>query len=156
MSTIEIVMYSKEYREALKEVLIKFSQELFGAGTVRIDEFIDYHWCVYLAMKDGKVIGFTSFTFNTYYGLRPPTVGNDYNYVLPEYRGGRAMYLLSIQAGMVSVENNLPLEHYYASEATRKLSRKMTGVKAYEAYIYDVEEVRRIYIKLLTKVKFKD
>ena len=156
MSAIKIVMYSEEYKEEFQEMLLKFSQELFGTGTVNIDEFIDYHWCIYLALKDNKVVGMSSYIFNTYFGLRTPTVGNDYLYVLPEHRGGRAMWMLSIQSGVVSVENNLPLEHYYASEDTRRVSRKMVGVKAYETYIYDVEEVRRIFTKLISKVKFKE
>lgn len=156
MTDIKIVLYADQYKEQLENILVKFSHELFDAGTVNIGQFLDYHWCVYLAVKGSKVIGLSSYTFNTYFGLRPPTVGNDYLYVLPEYRGSRAMYMLAVQSGVVSVENNLPLEHYYASEETRRVSRKMTGVKAYETYIYDVKEVRRVYTKLISKVKFKE
>lgn len=156
MADVEIKLYSNAYKQELNDLLIKFSQELFGDGTANVDEFIDYHWCVYLAIRDDKVIGMSSYIFNTYFGLRTPTVGNDYLYVLPEHRGSRAMWMLAVQTGKISVENNLPLEHYYASEQTIRVGRKMEGVKAYSTYIYSVEEVKRVFNHLISKVKFKE
>ena len=156
MAAVEIKLYSNAYKQELNDLLVKFSQELFGDGTANVDEFIDYHWCVYLAIRDNKVIGMSSYIFNTYFGLRTPTVGNDYLYVLPEHRGSRAMWMLAVQTGKISVENNLPLEHYYTSEQTIRAGRKMEGVTAHSTYIYSVEEVKRVFNHLISKVKFKE
>ena len=152
----ELVLYSDEYRQDLHYLLLEASKELFGYRTVDLQSFLDYHWAIYLAVVNGKVIGFTSFVLNPYFGLRPMTLGNDYIYILPEYRLSKAMYMLSIQAGKVCVEADLPMEHYYCSEESKKISRKLNGTKLYEAYVYDVSEINRVYKNLTKKIKIKD
>jgi len=153
---VSLVLYEDKYKDELEALLIKFSKEVFGYGTASIDQFISNQWCVYLALRDDKVIGFASFTYNTYYGLRPPTLGFTYTYVLPEHRNTRALYMLTIQAGILSVENKLPLENYYASDSSERLSRKLEGVKQYTTYIYELDEVEKAFSKLTNKLKIKD
>ena len=145
---IQVIQYSDEYAEDLEEMLKDFSKEIFGYGTANLDNFLAHHWAIYLAKKDDEVIGFSSFIYNTYYGLRPPTVGQTYLYVRPEHRRGRASYLLSKQAGYISVTYDLPLENYYASEASKRIGNRMQGTFMYEAYIYEPEEVAKVYNKL--------
>ena len=99
-------------------------------------------------MKSEEVIGFSSFNINHYFGLRPPTVGNTFLYVKPDYRKGRATYLLTKQAGYVSIDTNLPLETYYAAEASRKIGQRLLkseGNFHFDCYVYPVEEVKRGY-----------
>jgi len=155
-SKTTIVLYEEKYKEELYKLLIEVSTELFGSKTVDYQRFVDDHWALYLAVRDDKVIGLSSFVYEDYYGLRPPTVGNDYIYVLPAYRTGRAMYLLSTQAGHVSISCNLPLVHYYCSDTSRHLSRKLTGTKLYETYLYEVEEVEKIFKTLTRKHTIKE
>lgn len=145
---IDIVLYSDEYADELEKMLKEFSQEIFGYGTANLEQFLAQHWIIYLAKKGDEVIGFSSFIYNTYYGLRPPTVGQTYLYVRPAFRRGRASYLLSKQAGFVSIDSNLPLENYYASEESTRIGNRMQGTKLYEAYLYDVEAVAEVYNKL--------
>lgn len=148
MNNVEVIQYDNKYRKELEEMLKAFSQEIFGYGTADIDAFEKYHWGIYLAKKGDEVIGFSSFIYNTYYGLRPPTIGQTYLYVRPEYRRGRASYLLSKQAGYISVDSGLPLESYYASEDSKRIGNRMQGIFMYEAYIYEPEEVAKAYNKL--------
>ena len=75
---MKIVLYSSEYKYELERLLKCFSSEVFNTGTVDIDSFIGCHWAIYLAISDGKVIGFSSFIINTYFGLRSSTLGNTY------------------------------------------------------------------------------
>lgn len=151
---MKIVLYNDEYKDDLEKLLLEFSKEVFGDGTCDVDSFVKYHWAIYLAIgSNGKVIGFSSFTINTYYGLRKPTVANDYLYVREVHRGGKATYLLSIQSGKVSIENNLPLENYYSSESSFRISSKLKGKKMYDAYIYEVGDVEDTLNKLKDKVK---
>lgn len=145
---MEIIIYNDSYKSQLEELLKDFSKEIFGYGTANIDSFVNHHWVIYLATKGDEVIGFSSFIYNTYYGLRPPTVGQTYLYVRPEYRRGRASYLLSKQAGYISVDSNLPLENYYASDDSRRIGNRMQGTLIYEAFIYEPEEVAKAYNKL--------
>lgn len=144
-----LVEYSEEYRDDLQELLLNVSKELFGQNQADVDKFVEHHWAIYLVKDEGKVIGFTSFIINTYFGLRPYTLGNDYLYVLPTHRNSKAMYLLSIQSGFVCKEANLPLEHYYSSEQSENISKKLTGVKMYTAYLYEIKEIERVYDKLM-------
>lgn len=153
---VSLVLYDDKYKEELEGLLLKFSKEVFGYGTASIDEFVNRQWCIYLALRDDKVIGFASFIYNTYFGLRPPTVGLTYVYVLPEHRNTRAVYLLGIQAGVLSVDNKLPLESYYASEDSFRISRKLQGKKIYDTYIYEVDEVEKTFTRLINKLKIKD
>lgn len=145
---MEIILYDNKYQDQLEELLIEFSSEIFGYGTADIDSFVKHHWGIYLAMKGDEVIGFSSFIYNAYYGLRPPTIGQTYLYVRPEHRRGRASYLLSKQAGYISVDSNLPLENYYASDDSKRIGNRMQGTLMYEAYIYEPEEVAKAYNKL--------
>jgi hypothetical protein len=153
---MKIVLYSDIYKDSLSELLRLFSKEVFGNCAYDIDRFVDGHWAIYLAIQNDRVVGFSSFIVNDYYGLRSPTLGNDYIYVLPEHRTSKAMYLFSIQAGKICIDNNLPLEHYYSSESSLRLSRKLKGKKIYETYIYDVGDVSNTFNKLINKVRIKD
>lgn len=152
-SKIFIKAYDSSYKEELNTLLVALSRELFCVGEVNLDEFIDNHWAIYLAIQNGEVIGFISFIINSYYGLRPPTIGNTYLFVKEEYRKTRATYLLSIQSGHVCTESNMPLEHYYASQESAKLSRKLNGTKMFEAYVYEVEEVNRVFKNLKKTIR---
>lgn len=145
---MEVIKYDNQYQDELEEMLKDFSKEIFGYGTADIDAFVKYHWAIYLAKKGDEVIGFSSFIYNTYYGLRPPTIGQTYLYVRPEHRRGRASYLLSKQAGYISIDSGLPLENYYASESSERIGNRMQGTLLYKAYIYEPEEVAKAYNKL--------
>ena len=146
--SIEVVLYEDKDADELRAMLKEFSQEIYGYGTANLEQFLAQHWVVYLAKKGDEVIGFSSFIYNTYYGLRPPTVGQTYLYVRPEHRRGRASYLLSKQAGFISVDSGLPLENYYASEASKRIGNRMEGTLLYEAYLYEPSEVAKAYSKL--------
>jgi hypothetical protein len=153
---MKLVLYNDTYREQLDALLIGFSKEVFDCGTADTDSFVRNHWCIYLAIDDeDRVLGFSSFSINTYFGLRSPTLGNTYIYVDTKHRASRIMYLFSIQAGQICVEKNLPLEHYYSSESSLKLSRKLKGKKIYEAYVYEVGDVEETFNKLIKKVRIK-
>jgi hypothetical protein len=153
---MKIVLYSDKYRSELELLLKQFSQEVFNTGTADVDSFVGCHWAIYLAIKDDKAIGFSSFVINTYFGLRSHTLGNTYIYVDNEYRTSKAMYLFSIQAGKICIDNGFPLEHYYSSKSSSKLSRKLDGKKIYEAYIYEVGDVEKTFNKLINKVRIEE
>lgn len=152
---MKLILFEEKYRDELELLLIGFSKEIYGVGACDVDSFINNHWCIYLAIRDDKVIGFSSFTINDYYGLRTSTIGNDYIYIIPKYRNGKTMYMFSLQAGRISIEHKLPLEHYYASEDAFKISRKLSGKKIYEAYVYEVCDVENTFNKLKEKVNIK-
>ena len=153
---IRIVTYTTEYKDRLEVLLKEFSQELFGTGTVNIEDYVSTHWCVYLAVVGEDVVGVASFTYNTYFGMRKPTVGLTYLYVTPKYRNTKANYLLNLQSGVLSITNNLPLEHHYASDQSKRMSRKVNGKKVYETWVVEVEDVMTAFNRLKSKVKIKD
>lgn len=153
---INIVIYTDKYKEDLSKMLHAMSKELFGTGTANTDNFVKTHWCIYLALCEDKVIGFASFHYNTYFGFRDPTVGLTYMYIDPAHRNSRASYLLNIQSGVLCLDNNLSLEHYYASEQSKRMSKRIKGKCIYETYIYEVPEVKEAFSKLISKVNIKD
>lgn len=154
--TIKIVLYSDVYKNQLQDILYKVSSDVFKSNTVDLESFISNHWCIYLATIEGKVVGLTSYVYNTYYGLRPATLGLDYLYVLPEFRKTRVTYRLIQQTGLLSIDNQLPLEHYYASEEAKRIGSKLKGTKLYDTYVYEVSEVERVYSKLISKIPLKE
>ena len=145
---MKVILYEEKYKQQLEDLLYKFSNEIFGYNMADINKFLAGHWLIYLAMKGDEVIGFSSFIYNTYYGLRPPTVGQTYLYVKENHRQGRASYLLAKQAAFVSIDTNLPLENYYASDDSRKIGNRMEGIKQFDSWLYPVEEVKKAYSKL--------
>jgi len=153
MSKITVIPYDDKYAADLAELLLAFSEEIYGAGTVDLNRFVEDHWFIYLAMDGEKVVGFSSYIYNTYFGLRPPTIGNSYLYVMPQYRGGRAAYLLTKQTGYVSIDTGLPLELYFASDESRRVAERSIGTKGteiYSAHLYSLEHTKQGY-KFYTK-----
>lgn len=139
---INIIKYNDSYRDQLGDLLKALSKELYGTGFCNLKAFVDRHWAIYLAVVDNKLVGFSSFIFNDWFGLRLPTIGNSYLYVTPEYRSGRAMYLLAKQMVLVSQDTNLPIEAYYASGMSRKMGKnRLEGKFLYDVYEYSPEDM---------------
>lgn len=152
---VNIVLYEDKYREQLEKLLTDFSTEVFKCGKSDVDYFIESHNFIYMALDGNSVIGFSSFAINDYCGLRESTIGNDYIYIIPEKRSSKAMYLFSLQAGKVCIENNIELEHYYSSDISFRHSKKLKGREMYKAYIYGVDEIKNTFSKLTKKVNIK-
>jgi hypothetical protein len=152
---VKIKLYTPDYKEELDQLLKGFSSEVWDEGTADTDMFVNSHWAIYIALIDDVVIGFSSYFINTYFGLRPPTLGNTYIYVKPEHRTSKVMYLFSLQSGKIATELQMPLEHYYSSKESLKLSSKLKGTKMYEAWIYEIDEVEKTFNKLKNKVRIE-
>lgn len=154
---MKIILYEPKYRNQLGVLLRDFANSVWDNNeNIDIELFIENHWAIYLALKDNEVVGFSSYCFNHYFGLSQATIGNNYLYIKPEYRGSKAMYLFSLQSARISISNNLPIEHYYTSEDSLKLSKKLKGKKMYESYVYEVKEVKRMFRHLNKKVRIKE
>ena len=148
MGDVTVVVYDDTYAQQLEEMLVDFSREVYGYGKANLDQFVRNHWVIYLAKKGDEVIGFSSYNINDYFGLHPTTVGNSYLYVKPAHRKSKASYLLVKQAGYVSIYTNLPLETYYASEASKAIGSrilKTDGSFMYEVHMYSVDEIKEGY-----------
>lgn len=153
---MKLVLYTHDYCEQLDSLLKQFSAEVWGEGTADVDSFVSGHWCIYLALNsDGNVIGFSSYILNTYFGLRPMTLGNTYIYVEPEHRTSKTMYLFSLQSGKIAMDNRLNLEHYYGSDSSLKLSSKIKGAKVYETWMYDIGEVEKTFNRLQKTIRIR-
>lgn len=159
MKRVKLAFFEEKYRYELLKLLKLFQKDVYNSDT-KIDEqqFIDHHQqLIYMVLNDeGQAVGFTSFTYNTYFGLRSPTLGNDFIYIMKEYRRTKAMHLISIQAGILCQDYNVPLEHYYASDDSSKFIGRMKGNRMYSTYIFSIEEVSRETRRLKTKVRIKE
>jgi len=153
---MKLVLYSDKHLYDLYKLLVEFSYEVFGDGTVDVDSFVKYHTHIYLAIIREEVVGFTSFNVNRYFGMRKPTVGNTYLYVKPQHRRSKALHLMSIQAGLVARDLDMPLEHYVASKESKLLTQRLKGKEVYTAYEYSVEECMRVMNGLKKKVRIKE
>lgn len=150
MTKYEIVHYDDKYRLHLAYMLQNMSTELYGTGMVDVDSFVKNHAFIYLLLVDEKPVGLSSWSTNHYFGLRNPTLGNTYLYVDPEYRNGKANYILSgVIFCKVSAETNMPIEAYIASESSRRmLSHRVKGKFLYDVYEYSPEEVKKAFDNL--------
>lgn len=160
MKRVKLKLLEKDFPEeciALEEMLYLFQKEVYDSDTkVDLKQFVEHHFAIYLIMDGGSVVGFSSFVWNSYFGLREPTIGNDYIYILPSHRRSNAMHMISIQAGQICVDNGLSLQHFYASESSDRLSKKLSGKKLFTVFEYGIDEVTREYERLKTKIKIKD
>jgi hypothetical protein len=153
---MKLELYEPRHHDELYRMLVSFSEEIFDEGTANVDMFVKYHTHIYLAIIRDEVVGFTSFVINEYFGLRTPTIGNTYLYVKPEYRRSKALHLMSIQAGLVARDLNMPLEHYVASKESRLLTKRLKGRELYTSFEYSVEECERVINGLKNKVRIKE
>lgn len=134
--------------EDLYYLLGLFSEEVYGCRKRDVNRFIEGHYAIYLLYDGFNIIGFSSFCYNDYYGLREPTIGNDYIYILKEYRCSKAFYLLSLQTGAVIESNSFNLEHYFASEDSKRCIGRLKGKEVYTVYEYERSDVLDVYNKL--------
>lgn len=158
MKKVKLALYEDKYKYALNRFLEAFQEEVYKSDTTfDIDEFVEgHHGFIYMVINEyGVPVGFTSFCYNSYYGLREATLGNDFIYVEPAYRRSRAMHLICIQAGTLCQNNNIPLENYYASDESERYIGRMKGDKIFSTYIFPIEEVSRETERLKTKVRIK-
>ena len=153
---MKIILYKSEYRDQLSNLLTAFSTEVYGYGKSNVDLFVRCHHSIYLAEDNGNIVGFSSYNISDYYGLREPAMANDYLYVDPKSRSGKVMYLFAMQTGRIIDDTNLSLEHYIASDSSKRFVGRLKGKKIYCTYIYAANEVRREFNRLRTKLKIKD
>lgn len=156
---VKLELYNPNHYAALERLLKMFQKDVYKINTkINMQEFIDYHYgYIYMVMNDENIaVGFTSFVYNSYYGLREATLGNDYMYIEKEYRRTRAIHLICIQAGTLCQNNDIPLENYYASDDSSRFIGRMNGNKIFSTYIFPVEEVSRETERLKTKVRIKE
>lgn len=148
---LKIELVNKDNFQHLNDLYILlgyFSKEVYNSDMVDLHRFIEGHYAVYIMYDGATAIGFSSFCYNDYYGLREPTIGNDYVYLLDKYRKGRAFYLFSLQAGAVIEDNSFNLEHYMASDSSSKFIGRIKGFKVYETYEYNRDDVLKEYNRL--------
>jgi len=158
MRKTSLALYNDTHFPHLENLLKKFQEEVYKTDTnIDTDSFVEgHHGYIYMVLnEDGTPVGFSSFTYNPYYGLREATLGNDYIYIEKEYRRSKAMHLISIQAGILCQDNNVPLEHYVASDDSERFNGRLSGRKLYSVYEYDLKEVSRETERLKTKVRIK-
>lgn len=153
---MKLVIYEDFYINELHKMLMTMSEELFGEASADVEKFVSRHTHIYLAIIREEVVGFTSFTINDYFGLKEPVVGNTYLYVKPQHRRSKALHLMSIQAGLVARDLNMPLEHYVASKESKLLTKRLKGEEMYVTYVYPVEECIRVIDGLKKKVRIKE
>lgn len=155
---VSLVFYEDKYSAALWRFLNKFQEEVYNSTThFSVGDFVKRHeGLIYMVLGEAGVpVGFTSFCYNDYYGLREATLGNDFIYLEPAYRKSRAMHLICIQAGTLCQNNNIPLENYYASDDSEKFIGRMKGERIFSTYIFPVDEVSKETERLKTKIRIK-
>lgn len=158
MKTAKIIVYSNTWRAQLQTMLADMAYELFGSRMCDVDKFVKEHTFIYLAVDGDKLVGVSSFIVNEYFGLKEPSIGNTYIYVAPRYRKTKVFYLFALQSGIISLELNLPLEHYYSNDGSDGIGRKLfpKGKTMYRAISYSVDEVEPVLDILKSKLKIKD
>lgn len=149
------------HRDSLSLFLKEFAVEVYGNYNhlLELDSFINHHSAVgiYMVYSGTRIIGFTSFIKNTYYGMRNHTIGNDFIFIIKRYRRSKAMHLISIQSGKIAIANKCNLEHYYADGGgSTPFIGRMKGKLVYNAYEYPLDIIESEVNRLVSKVKIKD
>ena len=107
-----VVNYSDDYKEQLTSVMYDYFTEVeddvIGDIATAIDVMISYGRHIYLLLAEGKVIGFTVMYINDQYGLLSPVAVNEYMYIVPNKRSGRAIKELVSMVAHYCNELQLP------------------------------------------------
>ncbi|MGB1226427.1 MAG: hypothetical protein ACPG9K_00935 [Poseidonibacter sp.] len=151
---VKMCLYDESFNEELISMLKEFSLETFNyEATPNINEFVNFHYAIYIVEVDGEIAGFTSFAINTCYGLAEKTVSNDYIYIRKGFRRSRAMHYIGVQSGVVCNHLGLDLEHYYVEDSgSIPFIGRLKGKKIYNAYKFKASEVISEAKKLQNKL----
>lgn len=132
---------------SLCDLLVEFQEEVFNANTkIDIENLLLYN-DIYIVIEDDEVIAFVSFTTNTYFGFRDPTIYCNYLHIAKGKRKGRAIMFISKQIVAVVEDKQLPLEFCFATSSSFNFGQKIEGKKVYDTYIYESSKVIEAYGK---------
>ena len=159
--TVKLKLYEDKYREGLLSLLVAFAKEVYNTcePEIDVDYFVLCHNAgVYMVVNDNdECVGFSSFSVNTYYGMRDAVLSNNYLFIDKEYRRSKAMHLISLQAGVMCLENNVSLEHFYTEgSGSMKFIGRLGGKHTYSAYEYDLLSIAKEVDDLKKTINIKD
>ena len=158
---VSLRLYEDKYRNDLLVLLAAFAKEVYNTDepVINVDEFILCHNAgVYMVVNDDDVgVGFSSFSVNSYFGMKDTVLSNNYMFIDKDYRRTKAMHLISLQSGIICLENGIGLEHFYTvGSGSVPFIGRLGGKHLFDAYEYSLEAVTEEVNRLKSKVNIKD
>ena len=152
-SKVTLVKYVESHEDALRDMLITFSKEVYKSDidTVDVKTFVECHSLVYIVEVNNLPIGFITYMKQDYFGLRKPTIAVNYTYLKKNYRKGRTTFSLAINQLEVAIANDLPLVHFYASKDSKMFFDRMEGTLLFNAYEFNLDTIRKQHDLLINK-----
>lgn len=151
---MKLVKYNDWYKFQLSKLLYDYMLEMehncIGSTDAAIDMMLDRGRHIYLLLDDnGKVIGFAVYYINNQYGLLPPTVVNEYMYLLPDYRTSIATKYLLLQTFNYCEHFDCDLYGYTYKESSNIKNSKLLGaVEVGTIYRFNIDTMKKKLKKL--------
>lgn len=152
---VKIKLLENNYKTQLEKLLKMFSLEVFGSEKTDVDKFINNHWAIYLAIVDEKVIGFSSYNINDYYGLRENVLCNTFMYVDKKYRNTKATYMFLMQTCKICEDNSFDVEYSTDNKIVEKIGNKLNKNILHKTILHKNNDVMYFYNKLKKRIKIK-
>lgn len=107
------------------------------------DMYLQNKSIYYVQNDDNRIIGFIVVYINDQYGMTTPTIVNDYMYVMPEYRSGKAVMMLYAMIGTICEENNMDcISSTFVQSANTKNNVLVGGEPIMTTNIFRLEKFR--------------
>jgi hypothetical protein len=154
---MKIVVYNDSYKYQVSNLLYKYMLEMehncIGSTDEAIDMMIANGRHIYLLLDDKDiVIGFTIFYINNQYGLLPPTIVNEYVYLLPPYRTSVATKYLLLQMLEYCDYFNYDLYGYtYKESSNIKNSKVVDSIEVGTIYRVPIDNMKKKLKRLRRK-----
>lgn len=158
---VSLKLYEDKYKNGLLGLLVAFAKEVYNTDepVVDVDFFVLCHNAgVYMVVNEvDECVGFSSFSVNDYYGMKDRVLSNNYLFIRKDYRRSKAMHLISLQAGVICLENNIALEHFYTQgSGSVKFIGRLGGKHTYSAYEYGLDSIMKEVESLKQIINIKD
>lgn len=154
---MKLVTYNDSYKSQVSNLLYKYMLEMehncIGSTYEAIDMMVSSGRHIYLLLDDkDMVIGFTIFYINNQYGLLPPTIVNEYVYLLPTYRTSVATKYLLLQMLEYCDYFNYDLYGYtYKESSNINNSKLMGGIEVGSIYRFNIDNMKKKLKRLRRK-----
>jgi len=167
---MKLVTYNYSYKQQLSLLLLDYFNELHGDEVVgdvttagnMIKELINSNHSIYLLLDDNQesshndIIGFIIVYINDQYGMTKPIIVNEYMYIEPNYRSGRAILYLYTMLGIICDDYQCDgVGTTYSISSNINNNKKLGGIPIATTYRFPLKRVQQITKRYKDKIWLK-
>ena len=163
-SNYHVIAYSNcalRYQQQLPQLFLDYFIETHGEDVVgdkttsasMVTSMIDEGRAIYLLLDDTTVVGFIVAAITNHYNMIKPLVANDFMYIVPEHRNGKAvMFLYTMLGAVCDAYGCGALGTTFHQSSNIKNNKLIGGIPIATVYEFPLDKIRAKYKKYKRKL----